>query len=553
MKNSSLGVKTLLLSLAVSFSGRVSADAGFWFSGTAEGTDLAAVAASWVTNGLSGEVSVANSILEIDLPTNEVVKLTPTTVSPSPGENKKTYVAIDDAVFTATAVEDIDSTVVQGAQTALTVAYDTSNVTHYYAYITNNWVKLLGANPVEGEVDVSIELDYSNPAETNASFKVGNYLLKDEFDNETFPISGSQRALARLEFAGYGKLHAVTTTVEAVSTVTVSNEVFTYGADFTNVTITATVDGSGYAGADYTLTWDGKAVAAADMTATVYGNTLTITANIPPPATGRNEVTYSINVNGSGEQRSTVVAEDRLWVLEDSANHATGTWEPAVSYAETVASVADSTYTANGCSTGDLVTVTFENIIYTELSDLTVETPEGTQGAFALAETNINAQVSTNFMILAKEGGAYVWKPAQCAGVTATTNVPYTVVMTFNYTNRMYSVTVSDGTTTAPLTVNAAAAFDLCDAAKEAVSAFDFKGSGTMTAIKGVDSIGYMAKDGNGNWFATISAAIGSGLRGPFIVLRATSDVAPNGWKFVTVDGVTLLKKAVKGVLFFVH
>ena len=182
MKLSTTVIKTLVVSMIFAFVGQTLADD--WFSGTAEGNALTVSAATWDTN-VVGEVTVAESVLSIDLPTNTVVKLIPT----SSESNKKTYVVVDDAVFTPTAYEDIDNSVVVGAQTALTVAYDANNATNYYAYITNNWVKLSGANPDETPVDVTIVLDYSDTAQTNVSFTVGTTELQDDFGNKQFPIA----------------------------------------------------------------------------------------------------------------------------------------------------------------------------------------------------------------------------------------------------------------------------------------------------------------------------------------------------------------------------
>ena len=546
MRNSLANIKTLVLFLTFAFAGHVLAAPETWFSGTANGEALDAVLATWDTN-VVGEVTVAADVLSIDLPTNTVVKLTPSSYDSK--SDMKTYVVVDDAVFTPTAYVDIDNTVVDGAQTALTVAYDDTPTTNYYAYIGGTWKKLAGATPGEEAVDVTIELDYSKPAETNASFKVGSITLCDAEDStkEVFPISGAQRCLSRIELAGYGKIHSITTSVEAAVNVTITPTSVTYGADFTNVTIVAEVAGDGYAQATYTLDWNGSAVQATPL---LVGTTLTITAPIDAPSTGRASATYDIKVNGSTSgTQNTTVADNRNWIIEDSTHQeSTGNWEPDVDYAGTVATVSDNTYTASNCSTGDLVTITFENLRYTEFSDLSVETPAGTQGAFALAETNINAQASTNFCVLVMENENYTWMAADCTGVEANTNIAYTVVMTFDYVAKKYSVVVSDGTTTNNLTVGGQSQFDLC-VTKAAVTDFVFKGSGTMSGITGVDSTGYMAKDTLGNWFATIQAAILSGGK-EFIILRPTGP-APDGWTFKTEDGITkLIKKVAKGLFF---
>lgn len=552
MRNPLAHIKTIVLFSAIAFAGHVLATPEPWFSGTANGDVLEASAAGWDTN-VVGEVSVAESVLSIDLPTNTVVKLTPGDHTDK--DNKKTCVVVDAAVFTPTAYDDIDSTVVAGAQTALTVAYE-NGTTNYYAYITNNWVKLGGLQPSDAEVNVTIELDYSKSAETNVSFKVGGTSLYQYGDSTktSFPISGEHRYLGRIELAGYGQIHSITTTVEAAVNVTIEPTSVTYGADFTNVTIVATVSGDGYDQATYSLNWNGKTVQA---NVTPGEGTITITAPIDALPAGaantRASATYTISVvngEGSSGEQTTLVADSRKeWVVEDSTHpESTGYWEPDVVYAGTVATVEDNTtYTANSCSTGDLVTITFENLRYAEFSDLSVATPGGTQGAFALAETNINNQVSTNFCVLAKEGENYIWVAADCS-IAATTNVDYTVVMTFDYAIKKYSVKVNGN----PLTVSGESQFNLCDT-KSSVTDFVFKGSGTMSGIKGVDSTCFMAKDGLGHWYTTIAAALATDGK-EFIILRDTGVEAPSGWEYVKEGDITkLIKKLAKGLFFMAY
>ena len=551
MRNPLAHIKTIVLFSAIAFAGHVLAAPETWFSGTANGEALDAYLATWDTN-VVGEVTVAADVLSIDLPTNTVVTLTPSSYDSK--SDMKTCVVVDDAVFTPTYTNDIDNTVLDGAQTALTVAYDDAPATNYYAYIGGTWKKLAGATPDEGAVDVTIELDYSKPAETNVSFKVGSTTLHDatETDVTSFPISGTQRRLSRIDLAGYGKIHSVTTTVEAAVNVSITPTSVTYGADFTNVTIVATVSGDGYDQAEYTLNWNGSPVQA---TVTPGEGTITITAPIAAPLSGteRASATYTISVvngEGSSGEQTTLVADSRKeWVVEDSTHpESTGYWEPDVDYAGTVATVEDNTtYTANSCSSGDLVTITFENLRYAEFSDLSVATPDGTQGAFALAETNINDQASTNFCVLAKEGENYIWVAADCS-IAATTNVAYTVVMTFDYAINKYSVKVNGS----DLTVGGQSQFDLCDT-KSSVTDFVFKGSGTMTGIKGVDSTSFMAKDGLGNWYTTIAAALATDGK-EFIILRDTGVEAPSGWEYVKEGDITkLIKKLAKGLFFMAY
>ena len=97
MRNPLAHIKTIVLFSAIAFAGHVLAAPETWFSGTANGEALDADLATWDTN-VVGEVTVAADVLSIDLPTNTVVKLTPSSYDSK--SDMKTYVVVDDAVFT---------------------------------------------------------------------------------------------------------------------------------------------------------------------------------------------------------------------------------------------------------------------------------------------------------------------------------------------------------------------------------------------------------------------------------------------------------------------
>ena len=563
MRNILANMKTLVLFLTLAFTGHALAAPEYWFSGTASGTELGANGAEWDTDTYrgEGEVTIKASFLEIDLPTNAFVKLTPS----SPADaGKRTYVVVDDAVFTPTFVDDIDNSVVVGSQTALTVAYDVNNNTNYYAYITNSWVKLTNLSPSPSAVDVTVVLDYSASTYTNVSFAVGSTTLQDAGGNYHFPITASTRSLDHIELAGYGKLHSITSLVETVN-VSVVPKTVEYGADFTNATVTATVTSS-VSDAEYYLTWNNGDRVKGTVTGDSGSGYVVTFADVPivAPSSAYQSADYAITAEVGGSpfltaNASTKIADAKGWIDERAATtgkpaEAGGSWIPAtVTYTNDIATITGvKTFTASNCSTGDLVKITFSNIVYAEVSDLTVETPPDTQGAFALAETNISNAVQTNFCVLTKQGDTYVWNAANCSGdVVVNTNIAYTVEMSFNYTNNTYSVSVSDGPHTGNLQVGEETEFAICDTEKTSVTAFTFKGNGTLQGIKGEEYAGYMAKAGT-SWYVTIQQAIDSGNSGPFTILRPTGP-APEDWEFIFEDGMRKLKKIAKGLFFMAY
>ena len=346
-------------------------------------------------------------------------------------------------------------------------------------------------------------------------------------------------------------------TVAATATrngVTVSGVSFAYGNDYATADVTATVS-------DPTVTYK-MTVGSNEYTGTISGTTVTFSGVVTGHASAYDNVSYTISaiadetsIDVSGGSGSALVADLTAWINENATTHgqaaAGGSWAAEVTYENNVAAVSDNTFTAVNCSTGDLVTVTVENVVYTELSDMDVSgIAADSQGAVCLGTNVVNDAVVTNFMILAKEGGAFVWKPAAWSGTPAF-NTSYDVEFTFDYTHGKYSVKIN-GTA---LSVNNATAFDLCTE-QTSVKAVDFMGAGTLSAIQGAGYSGYMVKDSVGNCYATIADAIDaySDANGPYFVLHSYSaGSVPSGWKVETVDGVMVLKRNIKGVMILTY
>ncbi|MCR5839164.1 MAG: hypothetical protein K6G94_05960, partial [Kiritimatiellae bacterium] len=336
--------------------------------------------------------------------------------------------------------------------------------------------------------------------------------------------------------------------VRPAEAVTIGAATFNYGVDFTNATIQVAVTQPSES-ITYTLTVNDTDY---QQSASESG-TVTFSGVAIPRGEANGTVSYTITSNGEVTKGtiagSSKVADTTAWINENSTNTGTaaagGTWSTEVTYTDSIATVADNTFTANSCSTGDTATVTFENVVYSSLSDLTTEIATGAQGAFAISTTGDPA--TTNFFILAtNETGALTWTATT---TTAATNTEYDIVMTFDYATKKYSVSV-DGTA---LEVSGATAFDICTAGVTSLSSIEFKGSGTLTAITGEESVGYMVKDALGNFYATVAAAAAAynKANGPYTLLHAGT--APDGYKIKTVDGVSVLEKIVKMMIFLLR
>ena len=460
-----------------------------------------------------------------------------------------TYVATPAANYTAAVAvaggTDNDGTVTVG-ETAITVAATATLNTYTITIpsVANTTVSVTytsGGDAQEATADGDITVD-AGTSLTATWTAASGYKITAGASQTINPVAAAQTLTEP--------------TVEAKGA-TVSGVTFNYGNDFATATVTATVSGDATA---YTFT-----VGGANYEGTVVGSTVTFSNVATGHATAYDSVSYSITasdgtspVDVSGGSGSVKVADMRTWIHERAASStgasgsaagSGGSWTTAVTYNDNVAAVENNTFSANNCSTGDCVTVTVNDAVYTSLSDTSNMSvfDEDSQGAVALGETNVNEVTTMCFMILAKEAGNFVWKPATWDGNTPQLDTPYDIAVTFDYAAKKYSVCI-DGTN---LTVGVATNFNLC-AEKSELKSITFNGEGTLRSIEGIESTGYMVKAANGTYYPTIAAAItaynADSTIGELYVLH--DGTVPVGWMIVEVGGVKYLRKAPKGSLF---
>jgi hypothetical protein len=155
---------------------------------------------------------------------------------------------------------------------------------------------------------------------------------------------------------------------------------------------------------------------------------------------------------------------------------------------------------------------------------------------------------ATTFMVLASNAA---WTPVSRGDFVPDASATYKVVMTIDYGNGSYGVTVGDNVLT---NASGSASFPLA-ASKTSVQTIDFAGSGTLTSMKGDQVEGYMVVDNNGKRYPTIAAAIAAYNADPTIgqlrVLHAGTP--PSGWSIVSQGGIDILKKLAKGFFFMAY
>ena len=324
------------------------------------------------------------------------------------------------------------------------------------------------------------------------------------------------------------------------STLSVSAPVIgAYGADFATVDVTANVDSTYASSVEITYTLKTNGVAAASTT--VAGNATSVTFSDVDISglTRYADVEYTVeasgeNVTPAASTASTKkVADAMAWVDEKkSTTGTTGSWKTADGEAATVtydnetemAALSDNKFSAANCSTGDVVTVTIKDVVYTALSD-TSEVDANAQGSIALGGT----ELVPKFVVLTKSNDTVQWSEAE--GVTPAFNTAYTIVFTFDYNNSTYSLTVN-GT---PLTVGGSATYGIVKTDNKFVKDIDFLGAGSIKAIEGVQYEGKMAVDQDGVRYATVQEAVAAnaGKKGATVtLLHDTANTSFTGWKY---------------------
>lgn len=314
----------------------------------------------------------------------------------------------------------------------------------------------------------------------------------------------------------------------------VSNVAFDYGADYATADVTATVSDSS---ATYKLT-----VGGIDYTGVVSGTTVTFSDVATGHASAFDTVNYTITamdgeasvpvIGGSGTAE---VSETAAWFSHNSSVLSGGAWSNAVDLSEGPATVTDNTFTATDQSTSSRVVLEF-NVCFSSTSDEDVSGEA--QAAIKLGEEND----ATTFKVLTT-GNA--WMPVSRAGFTPDASATYNVVLTIDYSTGTYKVDVAGNSMT---NSTGSASFPLA-ASRTSVQNIDFAGSGTLTSLKGDQLEGYMVKDGQNHYYATIEAATQAynSANAPYTVLH--NGTAPSGWKIV--EGALI--KVAKGLFFMAY
>ncbi|MBQ8125375.1 MAG: hypothetical protein IJ173_05725 [Kiritimatiellae bacterium] len=300
--------------------------------------------------------------------------------------------------------------------------------------------------------------------------------------------------------------------------VTLGTPEVTWGADFTNAVVTATV-ANGYSDVAYTLTYGQTTVAGLVADGTV-------TFNVPVAANARYaDFNYSIEAAvgdtsvGSASGKA-IVADKKAWFSTTASATTNGAWNPQPTVDGSKMTFTESnTFTPNAASSSKIVVLNMGNVCFGDTNDAEISDAQagiriGESGKFEVLTTN-NAWLETL--------------------VGANGDAEYDVVVTINYATKKYSVTVGE---------NTISNIDLAGN-KTQVESIEFQGDGSLASLTGEYFDGAMVKDSADKTYDTVAEAIAALKAGtataPLTILHIGTP--PAGW---TIENDVLAKASIE-------
>ena len=304
----------------------------------------------------------------------------------------------------------------------------------------------------------------------------------------------------------------------AANDVTLGTPEVTWGADFTNAVVTATVT-DGYADVAYTLTYGQTTVAG-----TVEGTTVTFNVPVAENARYANfnySIAAKVNNASVGETSGkAIVADKKAWFSTTASATTNGAWNPQPTVDGSKMTFTESnTFTPDAASSGKIVVLNMGKVCFGDANDAEITG----------AQAGIRIGANDKFEVLTPNNA---W---QETSVEADGDAEYDVVVTINYATKRYSVTVGENTIS-----NIDLAGD-----KTKVESIEFNGAGSLESLTGEYFDGAMVEDSAGKTYDTVAAAIAALKAGtataPLTVLHPGTP--PAGW---TIEKGVLTKASIE-------
>ena len=456
------------------------------------------------------------------------------------------------------------------AQAALTVVTNTSlGQLDWWGLVkdgtSNRWERLSGNHPTEGQTyDVRIVVD-NRAGEKKVQYSVGlsgsgsyKALYKGEsVEDVWFDNPRDTSSVTSVAFAGAGKVASFSGNNICDAGATVSELSYeNNGYDFTNGTISATVEFTNSSSGDHTatLTVFGMDGAPIDCgTKTVTSESLTPSWAVTNLAPGE-IYGYAITVK-SGDDVCVVktntffAANSNLWFAVNSDGSTNNiAWQSGKE-----ATYEDGHWTVSGDAAFDIVdTEPGSNAVSRVDTKYSFDTFIDSESLEPLDEESVGG-------IVAVEGGSWraftgsAWA-VLTGGVTPNTNIDYVVRAEFDYvsaTHRVrYFVKKASETAFVPLKLDGNDWIALAKNTTTSLQSVEMSGKGSVTSIEATVADKAVVEDVYGKKFATVWDAINNGT-GPFRLLtKATlvpTGAVPTGKRFTIVKNGFSLNESEMG------
>lgn len=315
-------------------------------------------------------------------------------------------------------------------------------------------------------------------------------VLADSNGQSWFPTQ-SAATINTISFSGVGRVQTFSGD-ELTVPVTFSAVDFDYLTDYTQAkTVVATIESGTYdSTTEFSLSAGGKSykgiynaengkVTFSDVGSNLkFGDTLsyTITATTGVASSTTSEQTVPVGGATVGD-----------WINENNAEAgSTGAWDPTITYENSVAAIANATFTPKTSSPANSLVTVDSTVCFGDLADTETSVADGAYAAIRIAMVG----AGPTFQIWAKadKAKAAEWLSVAADDVTLSTETlgttTYTVESVFDFLNGTCEFSVVDGNEKKPLKVESQSTFYL---ATDSVSmkSIAFGGEGRFTSLVG--------------------------------------------------------------------
>lgn len=315
-------------------------------------------------------------------------------------------------------------------------------------------------------------------------------VLKDSNGQSWFPTQ-SAATIKTISFSGVGRVQTFSGD-ELTVPVTFSAVDFDYLTDYTQAkTVVATIESGTYdsttefslsaGGTSYKGTYNAGRVTFSDVGSNLkFGDTLSYTITATTGVASSTTSERTVPVGGATKDD---------WINENAGNTgagSTGAWDPTITYENSVAAIANATFTPKTSSPANSLVTVDSTVCFGDLADTETSVANGAYAAIRIAM--VGSKPTFQIWAKADKAEAAGWLSVANGDVTLSTETlgttTYTVESVFDFLNGTCEFSVVVGNEKKPLKVESQSTFYL---ATDSVSlkSIAFGGEGRFTSLVG--------------------------------------------------------------------